>query len=91
MLGQLCALMVRRKGAPAHRTQACLRARARTRTTARPECARSALLKGELGLGRHGRFFSSSPLAQVCLWLWVDENTIGIITDTAVFHWSMEG
>merc|ERR1719272_1519934 len=27
----------------------------------------------------------------VCLWLWVDENTIGIITDTAVFHWSMEG
>lgn len=27
----------------------------------------------------------------ITFWKWIDEKTIGIVTETSVFHWSMEG
>jgi clathrin heavy chain len=27
----------------------------------------------------------------VVFWKWISVNTVGIVTETAVFHWSMEG
>ncbi len=34
---------------------------------------------------------SYASTEEVVFWKWIAVNTIGIVTETAVYHWSMEG
>eukprot|EP00049_Salpingoeca_infusionum_P005686 m.95267 g.95267 ORF g.95267 m.95267 type:complete len:1670 (+) comp13054_c0_seq1:74-5083(+) len=42
-------------------------------------------------LGTKAKVKAHDMPVDVVFWKWLDDKTLGLVTDTAVFHWSMEG